>query len=403
MTASRSWLTAGTHDPGITLLDLLVFTADNLASFQDQIAADSFLNTANSFTRFTGDATLLAAVRRGSNDTFVAYSYTNTAALVLVRSNLPPGTEYVFGAFNNEPYPRLLFYVPGQSNVIVQPLLYNGSDFAFGAATVNTFASAVQRVYYVAEETNGLAVVQYGDGVAGLRPPAGGGGELHVSAGLGLGPAGNVITGVLPLGIGKFALLSAASNSFASTFAQVFTQNGSNYTQSSSSALPTVTSAAMRGNVWLFQLEPFASSASSLIGSLSAPAWSSTISGLPGTLSVRVESDGGTTSGLGNPATNNFGPPPAGTVYVLPNQYREDISFFGYGPVRAPEPSIITISPPPGAYGGPIQVSFASQSAGDVVHYRIAPNAAWQAYAAPFSLSNDATVQYYGESPSGGR
>ena len=401
--ASRSWLATGAHDPGIMLLDLFAFVGDSLVSFQDQIAAEGFLSSGNSFRRFAGDATLLAAVRRGSNDTFVVYSYTNTAAPVLVRSNLPPGSEYAFGSFNNEPYPRLLFYVPGQSNVIVQPLIYNGSDFDFGAATVNPFPSAVQRVYYLAEPTNGLAVIQFGDGVVGLRPPAGGGSELSVNVRLGQGAAGNVVTGFVPLGMGKLALLSAGSNSLTSTYAQVFTQNGSNYVQSSGSPLPAVTSAATRGNVWLFQLEPFVNSGASLVGSLSAPAWSSSIIGLPGTLSVRVESDGGAASGLGSPGTNNFGTPPTGTAYVLPNQYREDVSFFSYGPVRAPEPSVITITPPPGAYGGPIQISFATQNAGDLVHYRLAQDALWQAYAAPFALTNDGTIQYYGEAAGGGR
>ena len=402
--ANRSWLTAGNHDPGITLLDLLAFTADGSAAFQDQIAAESFLASGNSFTRFTGDATLLAAIRRGSNDTFVAYAYTNTTAPVLLRSNLPPATEYVFGSFNNEPSPRLLFYVPGQSNIIVQPLTNNGFGFGFGAATVNTFTSAVQRVFFVAEPTNGLVVIQFGDGVvSGLRVPADGGSQLAVTAGFAVSPAGNTITGVVPLGIGKFALLSSASNSIASTFAQVFTESGGNYTQTSSSALTPVTTTGTRGNVWLFQIEPFASSAATLIGSLSAPAWSSTIIGLPGTLSVRVESDGGTTTGLNNPATNNFGPPPAGTVYVLPNQYREDISFFGYAPVRAPEPSVVTIAPPPGAYGGPIQISFSQQTATDTVHYRNSASAPWQTYAAPFALTNDATVQYYGQTAVGAR
>ena len=407
VTADRSWLTAGwtsanVHDPGITLLDLLVYPLDGSSGFQDQIATEGLLQNGNSFSRFAGDATLLAVIRRGSNDTFVAYSYTNTTAPVLLRSNLPPGTEYAFGQFNNEPYPRLLFYVPGQSNIMVQPLLHDGAGFAFGAATVNTFASAVQRVFCVAEETNGLAVVHFGAGVIGLRPPADGG-ELHVSYDFGVGATGNVITGVIPLGLGKFALVSAASNSLASTFAQVYTQAGSNYTQTSSSALPPVTTTVTRGNVWLFQSEPFASSAASLMGSLSAPAWSSTISGLPGSLSVRVESDGGTTTGLNNPATNNFGPPPAGTVYVLPNQYREDISFFGYGPVRAPEPSVITIAPPPGAYGAPIQISFSIQNATDTVYYRTSATAPWQIYATPFALTNDATIQYYGQTTAGDR
>ena len=137
-------------------------------------------------------------MRRGSNDAFVAYAYTNTAAPVLVRSNLTSGTEYVFGNFNNEPYPTLLFYVPGQSNVIVQPLIHNGSNFEFGAATLNAFTSAVLRVFHVVEETNGLALIQFGNGVAGLRPPADGGGQLQVSYGFGVGPAGNVIGAIAP-------------------------------------------------------------------------------------------------------------------------------------------------------------------------------------------------------------
>jgi len=402
ITTGRSWLDAATHDPGITLLDLLAFSADGLSSFQDQIAADGFLSSASSFRRSASDATLLAAIKRGSNDTFVAYAYTNTAAPVLVRSNLASGTEYVFGRFNNEPNPRLLFYVPGQSNIIVQPLTNNGSGFVFGPATLNTLTSAVQRLYYVDEQTNGLVIVHFGNGIVGLRPPAGGGGQLNVSPGVGLGPSGNVV-GVAPLGFGKFALLERNSNSIYSVTAKVFSLSGGNYTLTSSSTLPNVTTAATRGNVWIFQTEPFVNSAATVIGSLNAPVWSSTIFGLPGSLSVRVETDGGVSSGLGNPGTNNFGAPPAGAAYVLPNQYREDISFFGYAPPRAPEPSVITISPPPGSYEGPIQISFIKQNAAHDVNYRLSDADTWQLYSAPFLLTNDATVQFYGSPPSGAR
>lgn len=399
--AARSWLDVGAHDPGITLLDLFAFVGDGVASFQDQIAAEGPLGSAQSFRRSASDATLLAAMRRGSNDTFVAYAYTNTAAPVLVRSDLTTGTEYVFGRFNNEPYPRLLFYVPGESNIIVQPLLHNGTDFAFGAATSNSFAAAVERIFFVDEATNGLAVVHFGDGVvSGLRPPAGSG-QLQVAQGFGVGPAGNVIRGVVALGIGKFALLSSASNAPFSTHAQVFTSNSNNYTQTSSNTLSGLTTAATRGNVWLFQAEPFTTSAAILVASLNAPVWSSTVLGLPGTISVRVESDAGVATGLGNPNTNNFGAPPGGTAYALPNQYREDISFFGYAPPRAAEASVVTISPPPGLYAGPIQISFSKQNAGDDVYYRRGPIEAWQFYFAPFALTNDTIIEYYGSNPGG--
>jgi Tol biopolymer transport system component len=116
-----------------------------------------------------------------------------------------------------------------------------------------------------------------------------------------------------------------------------------------------------------------------------------------------VESDGGTVTGLNSPVTNNFGPPPAGTVYVLPNQYRDDVSFFSYGPAQQPEPSVVTISPPPGSYDGSIQLSFATQNATDEVQYRTSPAGAWQLYAVPFPLTNDATIQFYGQTSGGAR
>jgi WD40-like Beta Propeller Repeat len=404
-TTTRSWLTTGARDPGITLLDLFAFLGDSLAGFQDQIAAEGYLASGNALLAGTNNVSLVSSLVRGSNDTFAAYSYANQAN-VLYRVNLESGTEYTSGHFkwsqDTNPIPVVMFYVPGKSNLIVQRITNTVNGLAFGAPAISTFNSAIQRVYFVDEGTNGYGVVQFGNGAAGIRP-SNTNDQLQVSAGLGLGAAGNVISGVVPLGIGKFALLSSASNLLASTYAQVFTKSGGNYVQTSSNSLPAETTAATRGNVWLFQSEPFLTTAATMVGSLSAPAWSSTISGLPTTLAVRVESDGGITAGLNNPSTNNFGPPPAGTVYVLPNQYRDDVSFFGYSPARAPEPSVVTISPPPGSYGGPIQISISGQNASDSVQYRTTADGAWQLYAASFPLTNDATIQYHVETAGGAR
>jgi hypothetical protein len=399
--AGQSSLVVGASDPAMTLLDLFAFAGDGLASFQDQLAAEGYLASANPFRWNVGDTTLLAAMRRGNEDAFVVYSYTNSAGPVLLRPNLSPGTEYVYGRFNGEPHPRLLFYVPGQSNVIVQPLIQTGSQIHFGMPTLNTFSAPVRRIYYVEEDADGLVLIHFGDGLSGLRPQ-GGSGQLQATYRFGGGPTGNVITGVAPLGKGQFTLLSGTSNSVVSAHAQVFTQQGSDYVQTSSSPLPDVASGD-RANLWLFQLEPFASSAAVLIGSMGAPAWTSQPSGLPGSLAVRVETDGGAELGLGNPGTTIFGAPPPGTVFALPNQYRADISFFGYARPRAPEPSVVTISPPPGSYGGPIEISFTRQNAAHEVHYRVAGVEAWQLYASPFPLAHDAAIQYYGSVPGGER
>ncbi|HYG22806.1 MAG TPA: hypothetical protein VEH04_08495 [Verrucomicrobiae bacterium] len=395
----RDWLSAGSHDPGIMLLDLFAFLADGIATFSDQIAAEGFLDSGRLFRRSPGDISLVAAMRRGSNDTFVAYAFTNTAAPVLVRSNLPAGSEFVYGTFHNEPHPRVLFFVPGQSNVMVHSIVASPGGFQFGPGTASAFPSAVQQIFIVEEATNSMAVVKFGNGVAGMRPSAGG--LLETVYQFGSGTATNV-NAVVGLGTGRFAVLSRNSNSVSSVSAQVFSRVGTNYVAQATTPLPSITTSSTRGNVWLFQAEPFLSSAANMIGSLAAPVWSSGVIGFPGSLSVRVEADTGTATGLGNPATNNFGAPPAGTGYVLANQYRPDISFFGYAPPRTVVPSVITISPPPGSYGPPVQISFGKHNAADEVFYRINLNG-WQNYTAPFALTNDAAIEYYGQNLSGER
>lgn len=405
-TAERTWLSAGAHDPGLTLLDLLAFAADGDASFQDQVATEGFLSRATSFRRAANDATLLAAIRRdGSNDTFVAFAYTNTAAPVLVRSNLPPGVEYVSGNFNNEPYPRLLFYVPGESNVIAQPLVNAGGAFSFGTATVSTLPMPVRQLYYVDEQTNGLVLVWSDDGViTGLRL-SGSDEQLHVSVGYAVGPAGNEVTGVTPLGLGKFALLSGGSNLLSSATAQVFTRNaGGDYVQTSSNTLSSVSTPVTRGNVWVLTADPFGLAPVMVLESLSAPDWSSGISYSPG-FTTRAETDGGPATGLGNLHTNNLSGPPTGTGYVLPNQYRPDVSFFSSAPARPEEPSLVQINPPPGPYPGPIQISFSTLNLGDEVYYRQGASAPWELYASTgaFYLTNTTTIEYYGTALSGAR
>ncbi len=361
---------------------------------------ESSLTSGSALKRNVGDVSLLAAIRRGSNDTFLAYTYTNTSGPVLSRSNLSPGTEYAFGRFHNETYARLLFYVPGQSNIIVQRLVNNAGVIGFGAAAVTTFTAAVDRVFFLDEGSNGVAIVRFGDGVvSGLRPPAGGDGPLQVTYGFGVGATGNPV----PIGPGKFALLTGGSNSVLSVQANVFTKNSTGYVQTSSSALPAATSSGTRANVWLFSAEPFVNAQPGFIASLSGGDWTTALPGLPGTVRVRAENDQGTASGLGNPVTNTFGAPPQGTAFGLANQYHPAISLFSYSAPRAADPSRVTISPTPGAYSAAIQVSLNKANPLDSAFYRINGAGDWTEYVAPFRVSNDVTVAYYGQTTAGAR
>ena len=306
-------------DPGVMLLDLFAFLGDSLAQVQDQIAEEGYLSSGNSLRLGSGATTVVAGLLRGSNDTFTAYSYADHTN-VLYRVDLHAGSEYAFGRFrwgrDTEPTPGLLFYVPGQSNLTAQRVMETASGFALSAPTTTTFNSAIQRVYYLDEGTNGLGIVQFGDGAIGVRP-ASDSDELKVTYGFGVGAAGNVITGFAPLGIGKFAWLSGGSNTFSSAQARVFTKSGSDYVQTSASALPATTSSATRANVWLFANEPFANAQPGFVASLNGGAWITAVSGLPGAVSVVAETDRGATNGLGGLMSRNLGPAPNNAAYGI--------------------------------------------------------------------------------------
>lgn len=387
---------ANNTDLGLTLIELFAFVGDALTVYLDSVAEQAYLASGNSLTLGGNPATYAAAMQRNSNDMFVAYSPSNHFATLLNRPGLPSGAAYVFGNFNNEPLPRFLFYVPGQSNVILQSLVATNGNYLFDAGITVALGEAVQGVYYLSRGTDGVALIQFGDGVQGLTLPGG----SAVLSGLyrsGGGAAGNTFTGVVPLAGGNFALMDAPPGSATAAHAQVVNFSGVNFTQVSASNLPALTTRATRPNVWLFQTEPFISNDPGFISSLNAPDWSSsaTISG--GALSVLAETDGGPPAGLQDPANDNLGTLPTGAAWAIPDQYRDCISLFAYSSPRPPEAVNITVSPPPGLYGGPIQISFTTLNASDKVLYRVGTNADYQQYLfSPFTLTNDAIVQYYG-------
>jgi len=396
------WVTVGSRqsDPGITLVELFAFLGDGLTQQQELISQEALLRSAQSLRLGENPTTLLAAIADGSNDTFVVYSFSNTFAPVLVESNLPPGTEYLFGTFHGEPYPRFLFYVPGESNVTVRHIEIVGDAFVLSAPTTTTLPSAVQRVFYVDAGGTGLGVVQFPDGAAGIQLAVDSD-AVQVTQGFAVDTFGNEISGFVPLGAGRFALLSNPSNTLASTRAQVFTNDGSGYVQISATTLPSTTTSATRANVWLFASEPFVKTSPGFVASLNGGGdWIRALTGLPGALSVTSETDGGATNGLGNPTTQSLNAP-ASAAFGIPNQYHPAISLFSYSPVRAAQPAVITISPPPGHYENPIDINFTTGDPNDHVWYRLGNSGVFQQFFGGVTLSSNGQVQYYGTTGTG--
>lgn len=351
----------------------------------------------------TNTATFAVGLARGAtNDELHVWQFTNSPAVMLVFSNLPAGSDYAFGNFNGEALPRFIFYQRGGSNLTVVPLLQTNGAYAFGPSLNVALDEAVQGVFTANIGTDGAAIIQFGDGVQGLTLP-GGSATLSAKYQTGAGAAGNGFVGVVPLTNGMFALLDAPPGATSSAHAQIIQCNGSTFTQLSASNLPGVSSRNTRANVWLFQLEPFVNRSPGFIASLNSPDWADGIIGLPGTIQVPTETDAGSTNGLGNISTNNLGS--TGAAFGLGNQYTPAISLFSYSAPRAVEFNPVTISPPPGSYGSPLTISFSFPvhlyNAG--VRYRLSAADSWHSYSAPFLLTNDATIQFFGTNVFGTR
>ncbi len=362
------------------------------------------LPESNSFERLnelnldTNTATFAVGLARGAtNDELHVWQFTNSPAVMLVFSNLPPGSDYAFGNFNGEALPRFIFYQRGGSNLTIVALLQTNGAYAFGPSLSVALSEAVQGVFTVnLGASDGTAIIQFGDGVQGLTLP-GGSPALSAKYQTGAGAAGNGFVGVVPLTNGLFALLDAPPGGATSVHAQVLQFDGTSFTQISASNLPGVSSGNTRANVWLFQLEPFVNRSPGFIASLNSPDWADGVGGLPGTVQVPTEADAGSTNGLGNISTNNLGVPPTGSAFGLANQYSPAISLFSYSAPRAAETIPVTISPPPGSYGSPLRISFsfpATFNAG--VRCRTGSADSWHSYSAPFFITNDAAIAFYG-------
>jgi hypothetical protein len=382
------------------LLDLMGINA-GMGAETGQYGESGPFDRGNALQLTVTPATFAAGLVRGSNDTLDVWQFTNAPSVMLSYSNLPSGSDYTFGNFNGETLPRFLFYLPGGSNVTVVSLQRSSGHFIFGTVVLVSLSEAVQGVFYQSLETGGSALILFSNGIQGLSLP-GGSPVLTSIYGSGAGAAGNVFTGVVPLGNGMLTLLDAPPGGTSSIHAQVMQFDGANFTQLSSSNLRPITTRNTRANVWLFQTEPFVNRQAGFIASFNTPDWSDGVSGLPGALTVTVQDDGGAAAGLGTAATNNLGAPPTGSAYGLPNQYNAAISLFSYANPQPAEPVTVTISPPPGIYDGPIQISFSTLNAADKVFYRVGVGAgdSWHTYAASFPLTNDNTIQFYGANPS---
>lgn len=152
--------------------------------------------------------------------------------------------------------------------------------------------------------------------------------------------------------------------------------------------------------VALYTSDPFGASPL-LVESFAAGDWASGAQLNGNLVDAVVESFGGPTAGLGNPAAQSLQPGvvPGVGAGVLGNQWERSSSLFYAGSPLANGLAPVGIQPSAGNYPKSIAVSF--QPGTDVsVHYRVNLGP-WQTGVGPVWLSQSATIEYFGEHAGG--
>src|SRR5262249_39564437 len=138
----------------------------------------------------TGQPTLAGVLQRDPLNTFFAFRLTSGAATTEASlGGLPPDSEFSWGQFSASGLSQFLFYVPGQSNLLLRPIqepvpgtlnFGAGTNFAMGDALGQVitltgpkprllviFASATRAVVYDFEGTNAPVLRQQFQAAAG--------------------------------------------------------------------------------------------------------------------------------------------------------------------------------------------------------------------------------------------
>ena len=287
----RLLVASSANAPPEERLDLLRINS-GVATALGQFAESGPFDRGNSLQFSGSSVTFAAGLVRGVSDTFDLWQFTNAASVVLSLTNLLPGGDYAFGVVNGEALPRFVFYQAGVSSLTLISLGQSGGGLTFGPSQSIPVTEAIEGVYYLDRSASeGGFIIQFADGIQGLELTSS---NYNLTAKFSAGAeAGNVFSGVVPLGSGQFALLDAPLGSPMSAHAQVLRYDGSSFSQLSSSNLPTVSSPATRANVWLFQSEPFVNRQPGLIASLNDPDWADATGFTAGTVTAVTESDRG--------------------------------------------------------------------------------------------------------------
>lgn len=317
---------------------------------------------------------------------------------LVAQVDVPSGAKMIHASFDRSDTFQYVFHVPGSDQLL--GFFWDGGGLSqVGSFTLDEPASRIDP--FVNDDVSGI-LARAMDGMSlsfysfnGFDPP-GLDDVIAPSSGETVGPAISFEDGTL-------LVLSGDPTTDPAAFAERFANSGGGFNSQGGTGIPALESIAAGSNVLLFSDTPFVSTGARLTGRLNAGVWTSAVA-VGANVEAKVESYGGTPTGLHDPVTVVLGSTPADTAAGLPNQVDADISLYDRTPAAGALAGSITPVPAPGNFSESVSVSFFPSDPGMDVFYRVLPDGNWINSTGPAGpFFQDVALQVFGIAGDGRR
>lgn len=359
----------------------------------------------NPITLTRGGSVRLGFIEDGSPTATFRVAVPSVASLSFPASitGLPAGLFFIHGQFDAAES-DFFFFTPGSTEVITRRILPSGTEF--GPALTFSFPTLLRQLVRLEDAARDRVLIIPQSGPPAVYDYDGAGFTLVQELPL-TGDIAEGATGIA-LGSGAFMLAHAGANGQLSASFSVFQKNGAGYLGIQSNIpLPKLDEApSLQGNVFFFAGTPMRDESPPLVGQWSVGDWSSALA-LGITPQVSGELYQNTASGLSGLFNRAITPLPQGTLGALANQFMPDISVSNLHTAPAVLGSSsagITFSPDTATKKRQaVQVILTASDPAAAIQHRTSTSVPFAAYAAPFWLFTDTTVEAFAVLPNGTR
>jgi hypothetical protein len=350
-----------------------------------------------------GGPILIAGIMHSDSPAFVVMSVSAGIDNVLLHEGLPADVQFAYGFFAEAPHPHIVFYRQKAAAFSVRRVASGvGGMLVLGQESSFTAGMPIRQVLALSDETTSRLLFVFDDGLTAAVYDFDGENTPVLNQALPL-PDGFKVIGAVGLGLNVFVRLAPQDGSSGDGsglddpgYYAYFGVEGGNYVLLDKGQLKPASLSSGDGNVFEFHFEPFIHPQPRLLRVLKAGDWTSQLNLGGGQVAVVRESYTGSETGLGNPVPAMLGPKHPQSQFGLPNQFREDMSFFTFIPPVENPVAQVSVFPPPGKYPRSVRVQLTADRPNVHIRYRLG-DCPWNNYNDPFVIFAATTVSFYAQ------